>query len=58
MQAALLNILINTKGMRNRGLAEELNAKALNMMSSYGSLADAVFEKIKSSLDSTEWVEG
>lgn len=58
MQAALLNVLINTKGMKNRGLAEELNAKALSMMSSYGLLADRVFEKIKSSLDSTEWMEG
>ena len=48
LQAASLNVFINTKTLRNRELAEEMNAKCLGMLDQYGKLADEIFETVKS----------
>ena len=47
MQAASLNVFINTKTLRNREVAEEMNAKCLGMLDTYGKLADEIFETVK-----------
>ena len=39
---------INTKTLKNREVAEEMNAKALGMMAKYGAMADEIFETVKS----------
>ena len=48
LQAASLNVFINTKTLKNREVAEQMNAKALGMMAKYGRLADEIFESVKS----------
>ena len=47
LQAASLNVVINTKTLRNRAVAEEMNAKALGMMAEYGAIADEIFNTVK-----------
>ena len=47
LQAASLNVFINTKTLKNRTVAEELNAKCLGMLDKYGKLADEIFETVK-----------
>ena len=47
LQAASLNVFINTKTLRNRELAEEMNAKCLGMLDQYGKMADEIFETVK-----------
>ena len=47
LQAASLNVFINTKTLKNRAVAEEMNAKCLNMLDQYGKLADEIFETVK-----------
>ena len=47
LQAASLNVFINTKTLKNREVAEEMNAKALGMMAKYGAMADEVFNTVK-----------
>ena len=47
LQAASLNVFINTKTLRNRAVAEEMNAKALGMMAEYGAIADEIFNTVK-----------
>ena len=47
LQAASLNVFINTKTLRNRALAEEMNAKCLAMLDTYCAMADGVFESVK-----------
>ena len=47
MQAASLNVFINTKTLQNREAAEELNAKCLGMLDKYGKLADEIFDSVK-----------
>lgn len=47
LQAASLNVFINTKTLRNRQAAEELNAKCLGMLEQYGAVADRIFETVK-----------
>jgi formiminotetrahydrofolate cyclodeaminase len=47
MQAASLNVFINTKSLKDRALAESLNAKCLGMLDEYGRLADDIFESVK-----------
>ncbi len=47
LQAASLNVFINTKSLKNRELAEEMNAKCLKMLEDYGKLADEIFETVK-----------
>ena len=47
LQAASLNVFINTKTLKNREVAEELNAKCLGMLDKYGKIADEIFENVK-----------
>ena len=47
LQAASLNVFINTKTLANRAVAEEMNAKCLGMLDTYGKLADEIFETVK-----------
>ena len=47
LQAASLNVFINTKTLKDRALAEEMNAKALGMMDKYCAMADEIFNSVK-----------
>ena len=47
LQAASLNVFINTKTLKDRALAEELNARCLGMLETYGAMADGIFETVK-----------
>ena len=47
LQAASLNVFINTKALQNRPLAEEMNARCLEMLEQYGARADQIFEGVK-----------
>ena len=47
LQAASLNVFINTKTLKNREKAEEMNAKCLAMLSEYGAKADEIFNTVK-----------
>ena len=46
LQAASLNVFINTKALQDRTLAWETNKKCLAMLEEYGGLADRVFEDV------------
>ena len=50
LQGASLNVFINTKSMKNREYAEELNAKAEAMLAKYTVLADEVFALVRGRL--------
>ena len=47
LQAASLNVFINTKSLKNRENAEELNRRANVMLNKYGALADEIFNTVK-----------
>ncbi len=47
LQAASLNVFINTKTLKNREYAEELNKKCLDMLDKYGAMADEIFATVK-----------
>ena len=47
MQAASLNVFINTKTLKNREVAEEMNAKCFALLDKYGPMADEIFETVK-----------
>ena len=47
LQAASLNVFINTKSLKNREVAEELNAKANGMLDKYCAMADDIFETVR-----------
>ncbi len=47
LQAASLNVFINTKTLKNREKAEEMNAKAIAMLDEYGAMADGIFNTVK-----------
>ena len=49
LQAASLNVFINTKTLKNRAVAEEMNAKANAMLETYGAMADEIFTTVKAS---------
>ena len=46
LQGASLNVYMNTKSMKNREYAEELNQKADAMLEKYTKIADEVFESV------------
>lgn len=46
IQAASLNVFINTKSMKNREYAEALNAEADELLEKYNKLADEIFDKV------------
>lgn len=50
LQAASLNVFINTKDMKDRLEAESLNAKAREIMYIYESKADRIFEMVSNKL--------
>ena len=45
--AASLNVFINTKTLKNRDVAEDMNRHANVMLNKYGQLADEIFEDVK-----------
>ena len=47
LQAASLNVFINTKSLKNRDTAEELNRQANLMLNKYCQLADEIFSEVK-----------
>ena len=47
LQAASLNVFINTKTLKNRDKAEDLNRHANVMLNTYGQLADDIFNEVK-----------
>ncbi len=47
LQAASLNVFINTKTLQNREVAEEMNAKCLTMLDAYGKKADGILQTVK-----------
>jgi formiminotetrahydrofolate cyclodeaminase len=47
LQAASLNVFINTKSLKNREVAEEMNKKANDMLDKYGAMADEIFESVR-----------
>ena len=47
LQAASLNVFINTKSLKNRDVAEELNRQTNLMLNKYGPLADGIFEDVR-----------
>ena len=48
LQAASLNVFINTKTLTDRALAEEMNARCRGMLDKYGAMADGIFDSFKS----------
>lgn len=50
MQAASLNVFINTKSMKDRPRAEELNEQAQLLLEEYCARADLVFEEVAAKL--------
>ena len=51
LQAASLNVFINTKSLKNREVAEEMNAKANEMLSKYCALADEIFVAVRANFN-------
>ena len=47
LQAASLNVFINTKTLKNRDVAEELNRKTNLMLNTYCQKADEIFNEVK-----------
>jgi len=47
LQAASLNVFINTKSLQDRETAERLNAHCLAMLDTYGAKADAIFASVR-----------
>ena len=47
LQAASLNVFINTKTLKNREAAEAMNATCLGMLDKYCAMADQIFETVK-----------
>lgn len=50
LQAASLNVLINTKGLKDRARANALNESCLSMLEPYVALADRIFAQVKDGL--------
>ena len=49
LQAASLNVYINTKSLKNRDIANELNKKCEDMLTTYSEICDDVYEKVRES---------
>lgn len=47
LQAASLNVFINTKSLKNREVAVEMNTKANDMLNKYCAMADEIFVTVK-----------
>lgn len=46
MYGAALNVLVNTRGMKDRAVAESLNARVRELMDKYWKLADKTYEDV------------
>jgi len=51
LQSASLNVFINTKSLKNREAAEEMNAKANGMLDKYCAMADEIFASVRSNFN-------
>ena len=51
LQAASLNVFINTKSLKNREVAEEMNAKANGMLNKYCAMADEIFAIVRANFN-------
>lgn len=51
LQAASLNVFINTKSLKNREVAEEMNTKANGMLNKYCTMADEIFVAVKANFN-------
>ena len=51
LQAASLNVFINTKSIRDPGVASELNRQANVMLNKYCGLADDIFEEVRANFN-------
>ena len=51
LQAASLNVFINTKSLKNRTVAEEMNAKANGMLDTYCAKADEIFKTVRANFN-------
>ena len=51
LQAASLNVFINTKSLRNRDIAGEMNAKANTMLDTYCPMADRIYAQVRANFD-------
>ena len=51
LQSASLNVFINTKSLKNREKAEELNAKANGMLDKYCAMADKIFADVRANFN-------
>lgn len=49
LEAASLNVYINTKSLKNRQIAAEINDKCEKMLSTYGPICDEVYTKVRNS---------
>ena len=47
LQSASLNVFINTKSLKDRQCAEQMNARANSMLDKYCALADEIFETVR-----------
>ena len=47
LQSASLYVFINTKSLKNRPIAEEMNKKANDMLDKYCAMADAIFTNVR-----------
>ena len=47
LQAASLNVFINTKSLKNREAAHEMNARANGMLDKYCAMADEIFASVR-----------
>ena len=51
LQSASLNVFINTKSLKNRELAEEMNRKANGMLDKYCAMADEIFTSVRANFN-------
>lgn len=50
LEGAALNVFINTKYMKDRAYADEMNNRAEGLLKEYGKKADTVYERVKGDL--------
>jgi Methenyl tetrahydrofolate cyclohydrolase len=51
LQAASLNVFINTKSLKNRETAEEMNAKTNGMLDKYCAMADEIYDAVRANFN-------
>ena len=53
LQSASLNVFINTRSLKDRKIAEDLNARANAMLDKYCAMADGIFMSIRNDMSTT-----